>query len=337
MTLSGDHKTSNKIPVWRSVGEGYSFLFKNPPCFAIYAVPLTALLIGFDYLVWRTETGVEIYFFLFGWMWKAKLWLLSEHFVQEYESYRFTLEALSWSPLFGKPLTAGWTPYILAEAAFAIFWIRAFLHGNQDKPVRTKSFAVAAGKIFVVIWIFENLRLHAGFAEYWMLMKGVEYAASHDSIFLLMVSIFVALPVIVLLLCRIPLAVPAIVAGAGRFGIDAIAAPGLFGNIRLLAALMLATLPLVAVNWLLVAITGVSYDSPRYTDHAVFATLIQFGQQLAVFASFAVSYGIYATAWRVMADASLSTGLSTPFQREHGQGGEAEPPTPPNSPPPGRA
>lgn len=326
-------KAGKKILVRRCVGEGYSFLLGNLPRFAIYAVPLTALLMIFEYLV-RTETGFTIYYFLTGWTWDAPLWLLGEDFSREYETYRFSSEVISWSPLFGRSMVSGWTPYILAEAAFAAFWIRAFLHAPRDKSRRAKPFAIAAGKIFAVIWVFENLRFYAGFAGLWVIAKGVEYATSHNSIFVMMISIIVVPAVIALLLCRIPLAIPGIVAGARRFGIGGIAAPGLFGNVRLLAALVLATLPLVAVNWLLAEITGVSYEYPRYTDHAVLATLIQFGQQLAVFASYAVSYGIYATAWYLQADASRSSGLSTPFERKPEMLEGAEPLTPLDPPPP---
>jgi hypothetical protein len=169
-----------------------------------------------------------------------------------------------------------------------------------------------------------------------LFIEGVEYATSRDSVILLIVSILVTV-VVVLLLCRIPLAIPGIVAGARRFGIGGIAAPRLSGNFRLLAALVLAILPVVAVNWLLAEITGISFDSPRYTDHKVLANLVQFGQQLAIFAYFAVSYGIFATAWYLQADALQSSEVSTPFQRKLSSADGTESPTPPDPPPPERA
>lgn len=308
-------KYTKKVPVWKSVGESYAFLFGNLQRFAAYAVALAVLLQVFEYLLLRTETGTRIYLFLTVWMFDVPGWIVGESAYWSYLIFAGGLEAISFSPLFGRSFINNWTPVVLAEAAFAALWIRMFLRANRGEPWPAKPLALEVGKVFAVLWLFHGLKGYAAIGEYWLIFKASELMVTHDTVFFLVVSVLVVPPIVAFFLYRIPLAVPGIVAGEKRFGVGAIRMASLGGMVRLLVALLLASIPFAAVDWLLVKAAGFSYDSRSLTGSEVLNTLIEFGQQLANFTYIAVFCGVYAMAWYVQADAAQSTGLSAPSER----------------------
>lgn len=308
-------KYQKKVPVWKSVGESYAFLVANLPRFAAYAVALSVLLAVYKYLLLRTEIGIRIYLFLTGWTFDLPGWILGESVYWDYLMLAGGLEVYSWSPLFGRFLLSNWAPAVLAEAAFAALWIRAFLRASKGEPWPVKPLALEVGKIFAVLWVFNGLTGYAAVGELWLIVKATEFMVAHNSVFLFIVSILVVPPVVALVLYRVPLAVPGIVAGERRFGIGAIRAASLGGTFRLLVALLLASIPFAAVEWLLANAFGFNYETRSLTDSEALNTVIAFAQQLANFVYFAVFYGVYAMAWYVQADDAKSTGLSAPSER----------------------